>query len=245
MSQPADAWNQIPDLMERGSVRQHVTARLRDDIVHGRLRPGARLTEASLGSRYFVSRTPVRDALRTLEEEGLVATAGARRYVARLGRRGTEELFDLRAALEPRAAGRAAEAPDLTVLRDLVAVVSAGEHALARGDLDEVAVLNTRFHHGLVQASGSVVLRDAHEPLALRLTWAHPREAGAGLAEAWTEHRRILDAVVTGDVATATARAAAHVRACRTRYDVRSATTARLARPAPRGLRPLGPVVGR
>ena len=100
MSQPADAWNQIPDLMERGSVRQHVTARLRDDIVHGRLRPGARLTEASLGSRYFVSRTPVRDALRTLEEEGLVATAGARRYVARLGRRGTEELFDLRAALE-------------------------------------------------------------------------------------------------------------------------------------------------
>jgi DNA-binding GntR family transcriptional regulator len=203
---------------ERGSLREQVTFRLRDDIVTGRLRPGTRLAEERLGHRYFVSRSPVREALRVLEEEGLVASAGARRYVARLGERATDDLFELRAVIEPRAAARLAEAPAPAPLRDAMAVVLAGEQALTRRDLDMVAELNTRFHEQLVAAAAAPVLAAAYAPLALRMTWAHPRGRVTGLEDAWAEHRRILDAIVTGDVAEAERRTRSHLQRCRARF---------------------------
>src|ERR1700688_252601 len=87
-----------------GTTAEAVYRALRDGIVHGNLAPGERLRSDALAQEMQVSRTPVREALRKLEAEGLVAHAGSRLVVRAFSEQDLTEQFYVREALEGMAA---------------------------------------------------------------------------------------------------------------------------------------------
>jgi len=138
----------------RAAERAYAT--IRDGILHGTYDAGSRLTEEDLARTAGVSRTPVREALRRLHAEGLVQfepNHGAVVALYDLDR--AEEIFELRALLEPVGARRAAEraTPDtISTLRSL-AEQQIAESTRRRGEyLLRIGQLNDRFHR-LIQAA--------------------------------------------------------------------------------------------
>lgn len=145
-----------------------VVTTLRQLIIEGRYPSGARLAEIPVAQALGVSRTPVRLAFRTLEQEGLLQKTGKRGLVVRAF---TEAdvmcAVEVRGALEGLAARRLAEqGPDTAVLEALRACLAAGAAVLADGRLSEAHIarwsaLNRDFHAAIVGASGSRVIADA------------------------------------------------------------------------------------
>ncbi len=153
-----------PSSPESASV---VTA-LRQLIIEGRYPSGARLAEIPVAQTLGVSRTPVRLAFRTLEQEGLLEKTGKRGLVVRAF---TEAdvlcAIEVRGALEGLAARRLAErGPDAALLSTLNDCLAEGERVLADGRLSELHIarwsaLNQVFHAAIVGATGSRVIADA------------------------------------------------------------------------------------
>lgn len=130
-------------------------------ILAGEFAPGDRLGEAELAGRIGVSRTPVREALRSLAAEGLVEITpnkGAR--VVRWSDVDLEQVFELRAQVEGLAARLAARRADLETLAELEAVAT--EHLAEcesdATDLDRVYTLNAAFHAAVIAISGGTTL---------------------------------------------------------------------------------------
>jgi DNA-binding GntR family transcriptional regulator len=193
------------------ATRQRVREELRERILTGRLRPGDRLVERELAEDLGVSRVPVREAIRSLEAEGFVVVQSPRRMVVRqLARVDVEELFDVREALEGLAAGLAATRAGKPELRRLDRVLADAARATARGDGARIAVLNTTFHDEIVTIAGNALLSTMLQPLEGRLRWLTSQN------EHWSdlldEHRRLYDAIASGDAERAKASAAEHVR---------------------------------
>lgn len=180
---------------------------IRRGIVEGRHPPGSRLVEQRLAEAFDCSRTPVREAVRRLEAEGLVVVEpnrGAR--VRPLTEDEIADLYEVRARLEAYAAGLAAtrhEPADLPTMHDAVARFEAvaAEGAHERDDLDVVRGLeaaNGAFHQSLVSMSrhgrvGALVASAVEAPLVFRaLQCFTPRE----LQRSVEFHRLIAEAVV-------------------------------------------------
>ncbi len=128
------------------SLREHVHERLRRLIIGGRFREGERLHERELADLLGISTTPVKDALRMLEGEGLVRIEARRGVFVLFGPRRAYEMALARAAIEGVIAGIAARRADKAALGDLGALVEAMEHATEHGNLEEIVTLNERFH---------------------------------------------------------------------------------------------------
>jgi DNA-binding GntR family transcriptional regulator len=137
------------------SRREHVVQILRDAITGGRLKPGARLIEVDLAKELGTSRAPVREALRQLEQEGLVATYPYRgSEVLGVSQDEVEQvLVPIRITLErfafSRALGKLSEA-DLDSLQELVDEM---ERAARAGDVGRVADADIRFHELVIVRS--------------------------------------------------------------------------------------------
>lgn len=194
-----------------------VVARLRRRIIDGLYPPGARLTEDGVAEALGVSRTPVRLALRTLEQEGLLHKTGKRGLVVRaFSEADVLCALEVRGALEGLAARRLAERglpPEVAAA--LQQAVAQGQALLAKGHLTEDDIgrwsaLNRDFHATLVGAAGSPVIGDAiarnnHLPFAsadsITLdTQALDREHQK-LRVAQLHHELVLDALQQGESA--------------------------------------------
>ncbi|GAA4528923.1 MULTISPECIES: GntR family transcriptional regulator [Nonomuraea] len=191
---------------------------LRSLILGGRYAPGDRLGEVELAQLLQVSRTPVREALRQLQSEGLVevtANKGAR--VIEYPAADLETIFELRARIEGLAARQAAAtATDEDVERLHEVAVSLGEHA-GRRELDAVYRLNAEFHQELVRLGGSTVLAQSisalvHSPVLLRTYSAFDEEA---MRRSVNHHIEIAAAVRAGDPEWAEAVMRAHLFSAR------------------------------
>jgi DNA-binding GntR family transcriptional regulator len=134
-------------------------AAVKEGIFAGRFPPGTRITEYEVVSASGVSRTPAREALRRLHSEGLVdMTPNQGAVVIDWSPADTDEIFDLRAALESYGAARAAARATPEQIRDLE-VLATRQQAEARerrdGHLERIASLNSQFHNQLQHASAS------------------------------------------------------------------------------------------
>lgn len=145
-----------------------VVAALRQLIVGGRYPPGTRLAEIPVAEGLGVSRTPVRLAFRTLEQEGLLEKVGKRGLVVRAFTEADVRCaVEVRGALEGLAARRLAEAgPTAALLATLQDCLDEGERVLAEGRLSESHIdrwarLNRSFHATIVNGTGSRVIADA------------------------------------------------------------------------------------
>jgi DNA-binding GntR family transcriptional regulator len=124
-------------------------------IVNGAFEPEERLLEPLLTEELGVSRTPVREALRRLEQEGLVwrNPRDLGRYVRGLSPDEIREVLGVRAVLEGYAARLAAERATASELDVLASAHERAEQAVELGDIEQLVELNTQFHDGIVAAS--------------------------------------------------------------------------------------------
>lgn len=143
-------------------------ATLRRQIIEGHYPPGTRLGEEAVAESLGVSRTPVRLAFRTLEQEGLLHKLGKRGLVVReFSDADVLCALEVRGALEGLAARRLCESAMSTAVEaELQDCVHVGQAVLAKGhlstaDIDAWSALNRRFHHAIVDAAGSPVIKDA------------------------------------------------------------------------------------
>ena len=179
-------------------LREVVFDVLRNAITSGLLQPGERLMENQLAEQLRVSRTPVREAIRKLEQEGFVVMAPRRgTYVADISIRDINEVFEIRSALEVLAAGLAAERigeDDLEHLERLL--VEIGEY-IEKGDTAKIVEADCRFHDILYGATNNKTLAAIISNLREKLTvfrtisYGYPGRAKRSLEE----HRRIVEAL--------------------------------------------------
>ena len=176
--------------------------RLREMIESGALAPGERITEQALATRFGVSRTPLREALRALASEGLVETApnrGAR--VARLTPGDVDEIFPIMAQLEALAGELAAARLTEIELAELKALHYEMALHHTRGDSRAYIVVNERIHDKILSAAGNATLSTLYRALAGRVRRARyvSPMSEAQWARSLAEHEAILAALEARD----------------------------------------------
>lgn len=174
--------------------------RLCDEIRSGKLPPGSRLRETEIAARLAVSRTPVREAIRRLEADGLVdhlPRSGA--VVRKLDYPELMELYEMRTVLEGTAARLAARAASPVELEELVTIND--EMRAAAGRPEAVIGLNRQFHKLLLDAARNRFLLRAMATVENTLlilgasSMYRPERATAAVAE----HAEVLDALIARD----------------------------------------------
>ncbi len=147
-------------------VRETVSAsayrHLREAVLQGQIPMGARINELELATAWRVSRTPIRDAMRRLEAEGLVETVPGRGVrVPRLSLADIDELYEVREVLEGRAARRAAERATVEFHSRSNVLIRAFGAALKQGDLDRMFAIDGELHADIAAMSGNSRLQRA------------------------------------------------------------------------------------
>ena len=189
-------------------------------ILAGELSVGERVNESALAARFRVSRGPVREALRGLEESGLLRLEKNRGvFVREISLAEADEIYDLREALDELVGRRLAkrfEEPARTAVHALLAEM---DRAAAQGDAASYHMLNLRFHDTLVEATGNAKLIATYRRLIkeLHLFRLKGLTAGGGLPVSNDEHRAIVRTIEAGDADAAGKRMREHVRASRKR----------------------------
>jgi DNA-binding GntR family transcriptional regulator len=189
---------------------ESVYRQLREQIVSGVYRVGDRLPEVSLSTALAVSRTPVREALRRLESDGLVQASGRGVTVAALSTPDLRHAHAVRGALDALAAELAADRQSAgrlapAALADLETQAGQLEQITAAGDLELAADLNRRFHLGIAELAGNPIAVQILDRLWNQITVSAraslaPSERPDAVA---AEHRELLAAIGRGDRAEA------------------------------------------
>jgi phosphonate utilization transcriptional regulator len=193
-------------LIQAHSLPGLVQRELERMILAGDLAAGAKLREAEVAAMLGVSRGPVREAFRALEESGLVRLEKNRGvYVRQIGIEEADDIFELRAVLDEFAGRRAAQKSTSTEAAELHALVEVMEQAVARGDVDGYHAANLAFHDRIVQLAGNPKLTVLYRRLVNELH-LHRRAAlgQAGiLPVSMREHRMIVEHIAQRQPAAA------------------------------------------
>jgi DNA-binding GntR family transcriptional regulator len=187
---------------------------LREAIVSGRLKPGERVVEDRVCGELGISRSPLREALRRLEGEGLVTILPRRGVVVtELSMRDGTDLFAVREALEGLAARLAARHITSEQLGRLREICQAMEARIAAGELGQLAELNTEFHEHIVEASHNRWIREflMATRAQIRLVYSSSLEILDRAPGSLAEHRLIVDALAQHDAERAERMAREHV----------------------------------
>lgn len=189
-------------LLQTSSLASVVQQEVERAILAGEYAPGTKLTEAMLAGKLGVSRGPVREAFRMLEEAGLVRTEKNRGvFVRDIPIDEAVEIFDLRAAMDDLVGRQLAVNITPAQLKEIRALVDAMEKAVKAEDAYNYHLLNLKFHDRLVEMAGNRKLTAIYRKLIKELSlfrrlnladgWLLPISAG--------EHRQILKAIAAGD----------------------------------------------
>ena len=203
------------DMNEYLPLRDVVFNTLRKAILKGELKPGERLMEIALAEKLGVSRTPVREAMRKLELEGLVSiipNKGA--YVTGITRKDVEDIYAIRSLLEGLCARWATAYITEKQLDALEENIYLSEFHASKGHAQKLTELDDQFHDILYEACSSKMLehqlRDFHEYVR-RMRKQNLSGSERGL-EAVLEHKQIMEAICRKDADRAQELAALHMR---------------------------------
>jgi DNA-binding GntR family transcriptional regulator len=195
-------------------------AQIRQAIVEGRYRPGQRLIEQRIAEEFALSRTPVREALRRLEAEGLVQSEPNRGAIVRdLTTDDLADLYGLRARLEAYAAELAAVRIEPGEVEELDAAIADFDEALTAEQIDAIeatrviADANRRIHATILAAArhdrlGQLLERTVDVPLSFQAFRQFDR---AETERSHLFHQLIRDAIVSGDASRASTLMHEHV----------------------------------
>ena len=189
-------------LLQSSSLANVVQQEIERAILQGEHAPGSKLIEATLAQKMGVSRGPVREAFRMLEEAGLVRNEKNRGvFVRDIPIDEAVEIFDLRATMDELVGRKLASDITPAQLKEVKALVDAMEKAVKADDAYNYHLLNLKFHDRLVEMAGNRKLTAIYRKLIKELSlfrrlnltdgWLLPISAG--------EHRQILKAIASGD----------------------------------------------
>lgn len=137
-------------------LSQQVVDFLMGELVAGRIRQGDRINEAELARRLGISRNPIREAVKRLEERGLLISAPRRgTFVRRFSRRDIDDIFSFRVALEAFALQQALPGIGEADLEGLAELIAGMEAAADAGDEARLTALDLAFHHRICALSGN------------------------------------------------------------------------------------------
>ena len=192
----------LQDNPDKYSLRGRVFQKIRDDILEGRYREHDELKEVAIGEELGVSRTPVREALRQLELEGLVTiipNKGA--YVTGISSKDVADIYQIRSKLEGLCARWACEHITIEQMDEMEECIYLSEFHANQGHREIMAQMDNRFHETLYEACDSKMLqsllRDYHQ-YVLRIR----RKTLSSLdrsKESNREHREIMEAIKDRD----------------------------------------------
>jgi DNA-binding GntR family transcriptional regulator len=177
---------------------------LRHRILNNELPAETRLVEANLAAEFGVSRGTIRDAMRSLQAEGLIAIV-PRRYsiVTRMSMQDAEDVCYARFALEDASVASGLGQGKKELVRSLRLALQHMSAAARTDDMDALVESDTRFHELLVDVSGRRRLKELWSMLNSQmgaLMRSEIERQGIGLADAVDRHRDLLEAVDSGDI---------------------------------------------
>lgn len=189
-------------LLQNSSLTTVVQQEIERAILVGEYAPGAKLTEASLAEKLNVSRGPIREAFRMLEEAGLLRNEKNRGvFVRDIPIDEAVEIFDLRAAMDELVGRQLAKNINSTQLKELKSLVESMEKTVKETDAYHYHLLNLKFHDRLVEMAGNKKMTAIYRKLIKELSlfrrlnladsWLLPISAG--------EHRQIVKTIASGD----------------------------------------------
>lgn len=190
------------EISDKYSLRGRVFHKIRDDILNGKYKEHDELREAAIGEELGVSRTPVREAFRQLELEGLihiVPNKGA--YVTGITSKDVRDIYMIRAQLEGLCAKWATEHISESQMQEMEENVYLAEFHAAKGHTEQIASLDNRFHEIMYEACASKMLehslKDFHQYVyrIRKQTLAQ----GARSSASNDEHRKIMEAIKEKD----------------------------------------------
>ncbi len=197
------------------SLHSRVYNQIRNDILNGVYEPGESLVETKLSEELGVSRTPVREALRQLELEGLVQSVPNKGVTVKgVSQQDIQDIYTIRMLIEGLAARWAAEKIAPHELEELKEAVDLEEFYTKKNDYEHLLQFDTRFHDIIFRASKSMPLTHTlstfhnYVQKARKVSMSSPKRA----EEVLQEHKAILQAIVDKDADKAEQLTTQHVR---------------------------------
>ena len=204
------------------TANQLAFEKIRNAIFAGKYPPGHQLKEEELAKRFEVSRTPVRQAIRLLADQGLVEIRSNRRsYVTEVNETQFEQQFDLLAFLESYSAGLSAERSSKDDIERLKELNTGMRETIESADNTRFLELNAEFHQIIHDNSGSDKVL---ELLKRIIQFPHNLYLKFGQIPHWhnaksvIEHQQIIEALESGDRTFAEVRMKAHTESVRTAF---------------------------
>ncbi|MBS0476249.1 MAG: FCD domain-containing protein [Proteobacteria bacterium] len=188
-------------LVQSTSLNRLVAESIEDMILGGELAPGSKLNEMALAQRFGISRGPLREALRMLEESGLIRQEKNRgAHVRKIALSEAADIYDVRAGLDAAAGRLLAEriTPDqLRTLREMTAAM----RDIQAGEVERFHELNLSFHDCIVGMTGNPVLTEQYRRLTKLLALFRRRNLLAPMAipHFAEEHSAIVDLLEAND----------------------------------------------
>lgn len=195
----------VPDLVREEIVRL---------IMTGELTAGDKLNELDFAQRFRVSRAPIREAFRALEEAGLVKLEKNRGvFVREITQPEAQELYELRATLAEMAGRQLAPRITTAELAELDGWLVRLSQAASLGDMAQYFGLNIGFHDRMVEMAGNATLLEFYRMVIgrMHLMRRHNFSVSLGSEQSQAEHRAIVEALKTGDPVRAGAAMHTHV----------------------------------
>jgi phosphonate utilization transcriptional regulator len=193
-------------LLQSSSLTTVVQQEIERAILAGEYEPGSKLIEATLAEKMGVSRGPVREAFRMLEEAGLVRNEKNRGvFVRSIPLEEALEIYDLRAAMDEMVGRQLAQKVTPAQLKELRELVDAMEKAVKADDTRNYHLLNLRFHDRLVEMAGNSKVTAIYRKLIKELSLFRRINLAEGtlLPISASEHRQIVKAIGAGDAQAA------------------------------------------
>lgn len=183
------------------SLADQIFTELENNILTGVFARGEVFTEISLSEKLGVSRTPVREAIRRLEQERLINITTKGIVIMGISSKDISDMYEVRLRTEGLASRWAASSITEEVKKELCEIVELQEFYTAKKDADNIKNMDSKFHEVVYNNCGSVVLSDILHQLHRKVM--KYRKASVSNSErafqSTKEHREILDAILAGD----------------------------------------------
>ena len=202
------------DIQNHKPLREMVYEELKMQILTGAIVPGTRMMEVELAKEIGVSRTPIREAIRKLEKEGLVTIEPRRgAYASQISTKDMVEILEVRQNMEGLAAYFAASRMKPDQLSELKSASDKYNTAVATGNMADMIKYDTEFHHIIVESCNNKILVQMIEQLQeLVLRFRYIYYDNFRRAENMPEeHKAILEAISRGDADSAREAADVHI----------------------------------
>ena len=196
------------------SLADQVFEHLETDILSGKYQRGDLLTENRLCEILGVSRTPIREALRRLQQEHLIVETGKGSLVLGITEEDLRDIYIIREAIEAKAARMATISASEEDINELKSAVELQEFYLTKQNSEQMRIMDNRFHEILYKISGSHVFYNTLLPLHKKVQKYRKvsLQSQSRANESVAEHREILNAIINRDADAAERLTATHVK---------------------------------